>query len=499
MAVTTSLGNRRILVYILTAAPLALLLILSLRNPSLPGQARNYVVSHLPLSIDTSVAVSLASELEGSPEQAPGPTGTGPAKADELGTAVSAVPEVPSEYLKTSKAAGTGKPKAHATTTRTSKIHSTATASPAAPTVSGLFDTLEWFFQFDIDGYPLPKFPIGIEKLRNYPPHNYKGPGQKVFATFFATRNGTLKDPYFLTAQQIVYRLLWDEKIKTDKPVVVFVPPFVPQEQRDYFTAAGAIVREVEVREFTPHDAGYVPERLKDMFTKLEMWRQTDFERIMYLDSDAVPFRNLDPIFDLTKEQRCVKRRLPKEDRKYASSICDYVFAAWPESSGHHQLNAGVMVLKPNMPMYQRLVRESSKPDQHKWDDGIMEQAFLDFMFSYRTAFPSRNLSIEWNGGVMDEKKHPRVVHGKLWSYTTAPKEQQWVLKNYNKTWDNLVKFYESDEFLKMRTADLKLALGDATEKEKAQDDTQKDDLEKDDTPEDGMSRGDVTDELSKY
>lgn len=325
------------------------------------------------------------------------------------------------------------------------------------------YDTIKWFWQVDIDGYPLPEFKIPLDELRNYPPHNYKGHGQQVYATFFATRNGTMKDPYFLSALQIVYRLLWDKDIKGTRPVVVFVPPFVPAEQRAYFAAVGAMVREVDVREFTPNDRNVIPERLKDMFTKLEMWRHTDFDRIMYLDSDAIPFRSLDGIWDLAKTRKCKFDRLPKEDKTYGSTVCEYVFAAWPEDF-NGMLNAGVMVIKPTMPMYTRLVRESLKP--HKWDEGIMEQAFLDKMFNYGSPFPSTNLSVEWNSVMKPKnpKLDPRVVHGKLWSLTfmgsIVPEDLQWIVTDYEQKWAESVTFYESDEFMEMRKADLQAIVG---------------------------------------
>lgn len=316
------------------------------------------------------------------------------------------------------------------------------------------YNSKVWWFQKDLDGFPLPEF-NNITKLHNYPPHNYRGAGQKAYATFFATRNGTEKDPYFIAAQQFVYRMLWDPEKKSAKhPVIVFVPPFITTEQRQYFSAAGAIVRELNLREFEPNKGG-LPERLQDMFTKLELWRQTDFSQIFYIDSDAIPYANLDDIFDFPV-QTCIKERLSPEDSVFAASICNYNFAAWPETVGE-QLNAGVMLLKPNRAMYRRLVRDSKV--RTGWKEDSLEQAFLDYEFADNTPFPAIRLPREWNGGV-DMKNASgynfRIVHTKVWSLTYG--EFAWASGEFNKTWDDMRSFYASEEFERQRDEDRRLA-----------------------------------------
>jgi alpha-N-acetylglucosamine transferase len=37
------------------------------------------------------------------------------------------------------------------------------------------------------------------------------------------------------------------------------------------------------------------------------MWTETDFERILFLDADALPLANIDDMFDQAPEQRCAK------------------------------------------------------------------------------------------------------------------------------------------------------------------------------------------------
>lgn len=91
----------------------------------------------------------------------------------------------------------------------------------------------KWPFEADVlDDYDLPTF--DIPNLRNKAPHNYKGPGNPTFATFYASHNATDRNPYFIATQQVIYRHLWDPKTRSRKyPVTVFVPDFITQRHKE--------------------------------------------------------------------------------------------------------------------------------------------------------------------------------------------------------------------------------------------------------------------------
>ena len=64
-------------------------------------------------------------------------------------------------------------------------------------------------------------------------------------------------------------------------------------------------------------------------FTKIALWRQTRFRKIVYLDADVVALRNLDELFDI-----------------------DAPFAAAPDIGWPDLFNTGVMLLTPNLGDY---------------------------------------------------------------------------------------------------------------------------------------------------
>ncbi|KAJ8607598.1 hypothetical protein MRB53_040182 [Persea americana] len=315
------------------------------------------------------------------------------------------------------------------------------------------FDRLKLYFQDDLVDYTLPTFDDFTHRAA---PHNYIGDGHETFATFFASRDSSMLDPYFLAAQQIVYRVLWDPKSKTDRhTMTVFVAPFISQEQRQYFTAAGAIVRELPLRPFTPEHAGAAG-RLKDMFSKLEMWNHTEFSKILYLDSDAFPLANVGSAFELAEEQDCKRDLLPDEDLPKEDEICRYTFAGGQDASG---VNAGVLVFNPNEAMYERIVRMSL--DGSKFDNGLMEQSALHLAYDEEGPFPPSYLPHAYNGApdTVDNGEPLYIVHSKLWA-TQYNAEDAWFKHIFNETWNEMLSFYQSSEFKAARLADVTIADG---------------------------------------
>lgn len=322
---------------------------------------------------------------------------------------------------------------------------------PAADASASAFNELKFPFQEDLTQYRQPKLPLA--SLTAYAPHNDYGPGQFAYATYLSTRNNSIHDPYFLSAQQLVYRLLWSPTSRSAFfPVVVFVAPFIPQEQRDILRAQGAIVRELDLVPWDPpknEDGDIFPfARWRDLFSKLNIWAQTDFLRIAFLDLDAFPVQNLDAIFDqaVAPRQKCKANLLPAEDKPHAKDMCDYV---WAGHGGQGGINVGVIVLEPNKYMHARLLRESQ--DTSKFDNKMAEQAFLNYAFEEQGPFPPTFLGREWNGyyPTAEDEGKVKVVHEKLWILGDG-----WTKGIFAQGWKEILELYESERFVEMRKLD---------------------------------------------
>lgn len=319
---------------------------------------------------------------------------------------------------------------------------------------AGHFNEDKYPFQEDLVDYRQPR--IDVTQLKKYAAHHDQGAGQIAFATYLATRNNSIYDPYFLSAQQLIYRLLWAPKSRSASyPIVIFVAPFIPQEQRDILQAQGAIVRELELVPWDPppsKDGSMFPfARWKDLFSKLNIWGQTDFSRILFLDLDAFPVQNIDAIFDasISPRQRCKTELLPPEDQVHAAEICDYVYAGQGPIA---EINVGAIVLEPNEYMHQRLLRESQ--DTTKFDNKMAEQAFLGYAFGQSGPFPASYFAREYHGYFPQEAEEGslRIVHEKLWNLGAG--KPAWLKNIFREGWDELVTLYESPQFEELRKQD---------------------------------------------
>ncbi|KAL2826855.1 nucleotide-diphospho-sugar transferase [Aspergillus cavernicola] len=106
-------------------------------------------------------------------------------------------------------------------------------------------------------------------------------------------------------------------------------------------------------------------------FTKIELWRQTQFKRIVYIDSDVVSIRAPDELLDL-----------------------DVDFAAAPDVGWPDCFNSGVMVLRPNMQDYFALKALAERGISFDGaDQGLLNMHFRDWhrlSFTYNCT-PSAN------------------------------------------------------------------------------------------------------------
>jgi len=332
-----------------------------------------------------------------------------------------------------------------------------APLSPPGPPAPGS-DTAQFQaasqFQQDL---PL-ELPVDrLKHLSTHKPHNYSpsdGHKQSVYATFMATRNPSLKDPYYLAIHSLIYRILWAPRSRSVKHAfVVFVGDFVTQEQRQLLAGAGAIVRELSPLEWDPPGEG-IQKRWKDLFAKLNMWKETEFERIVFLDADAFPVANVDDMFSLAPELPCLKDRLTPEDYlPDGTTTCEpYVFAGVPSNPGKKEsidINAGSIVFNPSDLMHKRLLQNYVRFD--KYDVKMAEQAFLNWMFNVNGAFPGSPLDRIWGGFFpgKDEEGKLKVVHEKIWS-----DETEWLHREWVTGWVEMSQFYTGDEFVKMREGD---------------------------------------------
>lgn len=238
--------------------------------------------------------------------------------------------------------------------------------------------------------------------------------------------------------------------------------PFVSAEYRAVFKGQGAIVRELPLLDILPEEK-IGTKRWTDQFVKLNLWNQTEFQTIVYLDSDAFPLANIDDIFDVAKEQSCLKDQLEVTD-SYFKEQCNYLFAGVPMPiNGVELVNGGLLVLKPDAVLFERLLHNARRHTEY--DISTMEQSFLNsqLAFGKTSPFPAQHLTYIYNAGadkyaeIESGTLDPttiRVLHEKIWIHrlaiNTSPKlalwRDRWLLD-----WMHMIRFYNDPLWEQMR------------------------------------------------
>lgn len=167
-------------------------------------------------------------------------------------------------------------------------------------------------------------------------------------------------------------------------------------------------------------------------FDKLQIWGLTQFEKIVFLDSDILVLNNIDSLFD----------------HEPFSGVC--AGKSWPGNEGWRGINSGVMVVQPNLDIMQKLIalvptvaKECKRANRlmgdqdvlqryltGKWDETPSLQleegynVFADFLNYY-----IKNLGYSWDG----KGEHTiYIIHfigrTKPWMRLSL-RERYWLLK----------------------------------------------------------------------
>ncbi|KAF7858016.1 hypothetical protein EAF04_009372 [Stromatinia cepivora] len=326
---------------------------------------------------------------------------------------------------------------------------------PSIPESSSAFDNIRYPFQDDL---PLPLGTLDLKTLATKWPHNYD-PAAPIgsrfaYATFMNTHNPSIRDPYFMAVQSLIYRVLWRPSSKTHSyPFIAFVASHVTQDQRQLLAGAGAIVRELGPLDWNPNtkdlaDGEDKPifSRWRDTFSKLHMWAQTDFDRILFLDADAFPLENIDEMFDLVPPKAC--NALKQETSDYfpdGSASCngeEFIFSGVPQVPGIPvEINVGAMVFTPSQSIYKRFLQNYQK--YNMYNTNMADQAFLAWQFKQDGAFPVTPLERKWGGFFPREEDRGKlkVVHEKLWA------SEGWLLEEWMEGWREMLGWYDGGVF----------------------------------------------------
>ncbi|WBW73808.1 alpha-1,3-galactosyltransferase Otg1 [Schizosaccharomyces osmophilus] len=270
--------------------------------------------------------------------------------------------------------------------------------------------------------------------------------------TFLAllTPPSSENDPYFNATRVLVHRLKHHPVTKSKYPIHIMVLRGVDEWKIRRLEADGASVLLVDP--ISPSDIvvdldsmdNDISDRIRHMFTKLRIFELTQFDKLCVIDSDILPLKNIDDIFDVPYQGK-PPTPIPSEQREYKdpkdgsshffsedfadydTNIDDfypYLLAAATDRGEHHMIppeplgsfNAGMMLIRPSLAHFQRLLKIGAYP--YKYENAhMMEQSLLNVAYGEHGWFPWTRVDPYYNGVWCSLPEHPhlKTAHGKFW------------------------------------------------------------------------------------
>ena len=154
-------------------------------------------------------------------------------------------------------------------------------------------------------------------------------------------------------------------------PLVVVVTDGVGADDRALLAADGCLLREVEpIRPPSGLRDSYANARFAEVWTKLGVWRLTEFERLVVLDADMLVTQDMDELFDLPLADgqiaachacRCNPNRIASYPESWNPAGCAYTHLEDGDTAGAARdayFNGGTLVLRPDARVFDELMAE---------------------------------------------------------------------------------------------------------------------------------------------
>ena len=241
--------------------------------------------------------------------------------------------------------------------------------------------------------------------------------------------------------------------VRSRYPLVVMVTDGIDEQSRQLLADDGCVVREVEpLRPTGGLPGSYANARFAEVWTKLAVWRLTEFERVVFLDADMLVIRNMDELFTLELADgtiaachacRCNPNRIASYPPSWTPENCFYTYCR----GGDHvtepgivdnYLNGGFLVLTPDDDVFTAILEQlSAVIDLARYP--FAEQDFLNefyrdrwqplpYVYNALKTLPHQHPSV-WDP---DSVKNIHYIIDKPWEKSLDPDDRYFAV---NKLW----------------------------------------------------------------
>ncbi|MFC0139751.1 glycosyltransferase family 8 protein [Erwinia mallotivora] len=260
-----------------------------------------------------------------------------------------------------------------------------------------------------------------------------------------------LTEPDYLNGVKALHKSL--QKANSAWPLVVLVTRNIDAASRQMLVRAGCLLREVTTLAADDNQhTHYASERFSEMWTKLNIWRMTEFERIVFLDADMLVTRNMDELFELTLPEgwiaachacRCNPGKIASYPKSWRPENCFYSYCRGEEHTEQpdeveNYLNGGLLVVKPDQQVFEDMMQHLRSLDDlsHYL---FAEQDFLNNFYHQRwqplpwiynalKTLPFQHAAI-WD---MAKVKNIHYIIDKPWEKAPNPDNRDYAL---NRLW----------------------------------------------------------------
>lgn len=183
-------------------------------------------------------------------------------------------------------------------------------------------------------------------------------------------------------------------------PLHILVTDNISHAWRDQMRAQGCTIKEIErlvPKRLTP--TAYLNPNFAEVWTKLRVWQEVQFDQAVYLDSDLLILQNIDELFEvdskLASVQACICNplKVPKVSPFFTQQACPYsehnhtdefrrtgnVDLQALDARGRY-FNAGFFCFKPDQGEFDKMMQALDS-----WDDSqtpFAEQDFLNVLYA---------------------------------------------------------------------------------------------------------------------
>lgn len=252
------------------------------------------------------------------------------------------------------------------------------------------------------------------------------------------------EDHYYTQTRMLLYQLRHDPATRSPNnyPFVVLVTDDVSPSKRERLQREGAIVKRIEKLKPLQH---VTRKAWQDQITKLRLFEQIEYKKILYLDSDHFLTRPMDGIFEDEAAQVQQNKNLPAADATKSDEApqpATYGFASNAGSGGYdhsipprkgNNVNGGFILLEPSLELFNYYLSLTTPETEGRYNGRYNEQGVWQYAHRRNGNMPWMQVHWKWNINWATYKDYTNgdfaSLHTKYWGLDHDPQLRDLLMR----------------------------------------------------------------------